>query len=69
MILLVILLLLLIEPMQRHRREVIEDLTFPRSERRMRRLVFDEQSVVMAVLGDASIAQQRAHQDRLLELT
>jgi hypothetical protein len=55
--------------MQRHRREVVEDATFPRSQRLVRRLVFDEESVVTAVLGDASIAEQRAHQDRLLELT
>ncbi len=54
--------------MQRHRREVVEDLTFPRGERQMRCLVFDEQSVVVPVPGDASIAEQRSDQDRLLEL-
>jgi len=58
----------LVEVVQRHRREVGEDLTFPRGERQMRRLVFDEQPVVMAVLGDVSIAEQRPHQDCLLEL-
>ena len=54
--------------MQRHRREVREDFTLPRGQRLVRGLVFDEQPVVVTVLGDASIAEQRAHQDRLLEL-
>src|SRR2546425_5254921 len=58
----------LIEVMQRHRREVGEDLTLPRGERHMRRLVLDEQPMVMAVPGDTSIAEQRAYQDCLLEL-
>src|SRR2546428_13976279 len=34
----------------------------------MRRLVFNEQPMVMAVPGDTSIAEQRAYQDCLLEL-
>jgi hypothetical protein len=59
----------LIEVMQRHRREVYEDLTLSRGERDLRRRMFHEKSVVMTVLGDASIAEQRTHQDCLLELS
>src|SRR5438132_13990251 len=59
----------LIEVMQRHRREVCEDLTLPRGERDLRRRVLHEKSVMVTVLGDASITEQRAHQDCLLELS
>src|SRR3979411_2513366 len=59
----------LIEVMQRHRREVCEDLTFPRGERNLRRRVLHEKSVTVTVLGDASITQQRTDQDCLLELS
>jgi len=59
----------LIEVMQRHRCEVCENFTLPRSERNLRRRVFHEESVVVTVLGDAAIAEQRAHQDCLLELS
>ena len=54
---------------QRHRREVCEDLTLPRSERNLRRRVLHEESVMVPVLGDAAIAEQRTYQDCLLELS
>ena len=44
-------------------------LTLPRGERNLRRRVFHEESVMVTVLGNASITEQRSHQDCLLELS
>jgi hypothetical protein len=59
----------LIEVMQRHRRKVCEDLTFPRGQRNLRGRVFHEESVVVPVLSDAAITEQRTYQDCLLKLS
>jgi hypothetical protein len=59
---------LLLELMQLHGREVRKDLPLPLDERAMGCLVLHEEPMMVSVLGDASIAQQRSHQNCLLEL-
>src|SRR6185503_1440870 len=58
----------LIEFVQRHGREVLEHVALPFGERAVSEFVFHEQAMVVPMLGDASIAEQSAYQDRLLEL-
>ena len=56
----------LVEPVQRHRHEVREDVALELGQRPMGFLVLHVQPMEAAVLGQTSIAQQRPYEDRSL---